>query len=605
MFIITITSLRRCLRRLASRRPRPGYTLSETYTALALMLFEGLARRLASTFQFESVFRRGAITSHPVIYSARILLNTLVSAAVVTFPLGVAAVTIAMPLISRVVLVLIGVIVPIVVLATGFAYPYIKISARNAAASNELPFFLVYAATMARGGLGLELVMERVANLKLFVGMRAEAQRVLARVKFFGEDPITALDKIAMDHPNSRFRDVILGYTTTLKIGGDVLHYLQIRTEEVLNNRINDIKALIGRLASYLEAYIVFGVIVSLTVFILFASMGAVGLAAAGSAAIIPVGFTSDNTFIMLYNFLIVPLIGILVLIAINYTLPKTPLSIREPLFLLLLTLPIGIVVGAVIALTISPKLLAGISTGRDLLALLLGLVAFTIVTFTPPAYDYHRASKKTRGLVRNTASFLRDLSETRKTGLSPERCIINLSSRTYGTLTPVVKKIAAALYSGLPVEVAVSRALRGLKEWFTLITFRFLVDSISVGGGSPEVVDALARFTAVLAESEIELKRRLKTYVILPYFGAILLASAPVIILWMLTSFAGSVEPSRLIPTIASLSVGSYINTVIMGLIAGVTSEQSICAGFKHVVAMALVAVAASVATLFYIGLV
>jgi len=72
-----------------------------------------------------------------------------------------------------------------------------------------------------------------------------------------------------------------------------------------------------------------------------------------------------------------------------------------------------------------------------------------------------------------------------------------------------------------------------------------------------------------------------------------------------MLTSFAGSVEPSRLIPTIASLSVGSYINTVIMGLIAGVTSEQSICAGFKHVVAMALVAVAASVATLFYIGLV
>ncbi len=590
---------------MASKRPRPSYTLSETYTALALIMFEGLARRLANVFQFEDVFRRGALTSHPVVYSAKILLNTLISVVVVSLPLVIAAMTVAIPFTYKVVLALTGIIVPIIVLAIGFAYPYIKVSARNSATLNEFPFFLVYAATMARGGLSLETLMDRISKLKLFVGMRAEAQRVLARIKFFGEDPVTALDKIAMDHPNSRFRDVILGYTTTLKTGGDVLHYLQIRTEEVLSNRINDIKALTRRLASYLEAYIVFGVIVSLTVFVLFASMGAVGLAASGSSAIIPVSFASDNTFVMLYNFLVVPLIGILVLVAINSALPKTPITVREPLILLSLTLPIGAIVGIAVALTVSPKLLTGISTGRDLLALLLGLASLTIVAFTPPAIDYYRISRKLKGLVRNTASFLRDLSEIRKTGLSPERCIINLSSRPYGTLTPVVKKIAAALYSGLPVETAVGRALRGLKEWFTLMTFRFLVDSIAVGGGSPEIIDALARFTTVLAESEIELRRGLRTYVALPYFGAIMLASAPILILWMLTSFAGTVEPSRLIPMITSLSIGSYINSAIMGIIAGITSEQSISAGFKHIIAMTLITIAASAVTLFYIGLI
>lgn len=590
---------------MASKRPKLGYTLSETYTALALIMFEDLARRLANVFQFEDVFRRGALTSHPVIYSAKILLNTLISVVVVSLPLAIAATTVAMPFTYKVELVLIGIIVPIIVLAIGFAYPYIKVSARNSATLNELPFFLVYAATMARGGLGLESLMDRISKLKLFIGMRAEAQRVLARVKFFSEDPVTALEKIAMDHPNSRFRDVILGYTTILKTGGDVLHYLQVRAEEALNNRINDIKALTRKLASYLEAYIVFGVIVSLTVFVLFASMGAVGLAASGSSTIIPIGFAFDNTFVMLYNFLVVPSVGILVLIAINSALPKTPTTIREPLVLLSLTLPMGAIIGIMTALTVSPRLLAGILTGKDLLALLLGLAAFTIVAFIPPALDYYRISRKLRGLVRNTASFLRDLSEIRKTGLSPERCIINLSSRPYGTLTPVVKKIAAALYSGLPVETAVRRALKGLKEWFTLITFRFLVDSINVGGGSPEIMDALARFTTVLAESEMELRRGLRTYVVLPYFGALMLASAPIMIIWMLTSFAGSVEPSRIIPMIASLSVGSYINSAIMGVIAGITSEQNFSAGFKHMTAMTLVSIAASVATLFYIGLI
>ncbi|MEM1623588.1 MAG: type II secretion system F family protein [Sulfolobales archaeon] len=590
---------------MASKKSKPAYSLSEAYTALALVLFERIARRMSETFQLDTVFRRAAITSHPVAYAARILLNTTISAVAISVPLLIVAITMSLPLIIRVISALIAALAPIIVLALGFAYPYIKVSSRNASVSNELPFFLVYASTLFRGGVSLEKVMERVAGLRLFTGMRAEAQRVLARCKFFGEDPVTAIERVAIDHPNSRFRDVILGYTTTLKTGGDVLHYLQIRTEEILNNRINDIKALVSRLASYLEAYIVFGVVVSLTVFVLFASMGAVGLAAGGVAVALPVGLASDMMLPTLYNFVIVPTIGMLVLLAIHSTLPRSPIGVREPMLLLLITLPIGAIIGLVTALTLSPKLIGGISDGRDLVSLLVGLAVFTIAAFTPPAVDHFRISRRQRGLVRSTASFLRDLSETRKTGLSPERCIINLSSRPYGTLSPVIKKAAAALYSGMSVDIAIRKALAGVRDWFTLVVFRFLVDSISVGGGSPEIIDSLARFTTVLAESELELRRRLRVYVLLPYFGSMLLASAPVIILWMLTSFAGTVQPAGLIPMITSLSIGSYINSMIMGLIAGVTSEQAVSAGFKHVIAMTLISVFTAITTLYYLGIV
>lgn len=591
---------------MASKKVKPSYSLSEAYTALALVIFERAARKLSEVFQLDTVFRRAAITSHPVAYSAKILLNTVVSVVVVSVPLLIAALTISLPLVARVLCVLVSVIIPLVVLAFGYAYPYIKVSSRNSSVSNELPFFLVYAATLFRGGVSLEKVMERVSGLRLFVGMRAEAQRVLARYKFFGEDPVTAIEKVAIDHPNSRFRDVILGYTTTLKTGGDVMHYLQIRTEEVLNNRMNDIKALVARLASYLEAYIVFGVVVSLTVFVLFASMGAVGLAAGGSAAVaLPVGFASDTTFPTIYNFVVVPAIGMLILLAIYSTIPRTPISVKEPMLLLLITLPIGAIVGTATALTMSSKIISGILSGRELAALLIGLAAFTVVAFTPPAVDYFRISRRQKGLVRSTASFLRDLSETRKTGLSPERCVINLSARPYGTLSPVIRKAAAALYSGISVDTAIRKALVGVRDWFTLAVFRFLIDSVSVGGGSPEIIDSLARFTTVLAESEIELKRRLRAYVLLPYFGSILLASAPVIILWMLTSFVGTVQPAGLIPLVTSLAIGSYINSMIMGLIAGITSEQAVCAGFKHIIAMTSVSILTAIVTLYYIGMV
>ncbi len=589
---------------MASRRGRPGYSLSEVYTALALVVFEGAARRVAQTFQLETVFRRAAITSHPVTYSAKVLLNTATSAAVLSAPLLTAALTIGLPVVLKALFVLVAVVVPLLILAFGFAYPYLKASSRSSSVANELPFFLVYAATMFRGGVSLERVMERVANLKLFAGMRAEAQRILARYRFFGEDPVTAMERVAMDHPNSRFRDVILGYTTTLKTGGDVLHYLMIRTEEALNNRMNDIKALIARLASYMEAYIVFGVVVSLTVFVLFASMGAVGLAAGGPVPVaLPIGLGADTALPTLYNFVVVPAVGTLVLLSIHVTIPKAPIGVREPLLVLPVSLPVGGIVGTMVALAISPRLSGGVVSGRELVALLAGLTAFTLAAFAPPAVVYSRISRRHRGLVRSTASFLRDLSEVRKTGLSPERCIVSLSARPYGTLSSVVRKAAAALYSGISVDIAVRRALAGIREWFTLIVFRFLVDSITVGGGSPEIMDSLARFTMVLAESEVELRRRLRTYVLLPYFGSIMLASAPVMILWMLASLAGEVRPEAVVPLIAHLAIGSYINSAIMGLIAGVTSEQSVCAGFKHVIIMTLITIAVTLATIYSIG--
>jgi len=227
--------------------------------------------------------------------------------------------------------------------------------------------------------------------------------------------------------------------------------------------------------------------------------------------------------------------------------------------------------------------------------------VALLILTI-PPWLVHRSVLRGHKGLVKATADYLREMSEIRKTGLSPEKCIIQLSTKDFRNLTPIVSKAGAAVSLGLSLEEALRRVLRGVREWFVIAIFRFLTDSIVVGGGAPDIIDALARFTQSLSELEEELRRRLKAYVVLPYFGAIMLASSPIIIVNMLITAAGA-PAEAVAPLIGVLGVGSMINSFIMGLIAGKSSEMSVAAGFKHSALMTLITAVTILFTLAYIS--
>jgi len=226
------------------------------------------------------------------------------------------------------------------------------------------------------------------------------------------------------------------------------------------------------------------------------------------------------------------------------------------------------------------------------------------LVVFVPAWISHTREMRGSKGLVNATADFLRDLSEARKTGLSPEKCIISLANRDYGNLTPIVSKAAVALASGMSLEASLRRVLKRVREWFVITIFRFLADSIVVGGGSPEIIDALSSFTQDLAEAEVEMRRKLRAYVVMPYFGTMLLAASPIIIINLLLQSSKNVTPNDLAPLIMVLSAGTLINAVIMGLVAGKVSELSIAAGFKHAAIMVVLSTITILATLTMMGL-
>ena len=582
---------------------KPAVTVREVFVALSLLFFEGAGRKLAKTFEFEKLFARAGLNVHPVKYGAETIAVTTGVAVFCAVGFIVAYLFTPPNLVGVIAGIAVVVLVPVVVFASRLAYPYLLVSSRRTDTENELPFFMAYVATMVRGGYSLEKVIERASQLRVFKGIRREAQRILTRVKMMGEDPISALEHVAMNHPSTKFRDIMLGYTTTLRSGGDVTHYLEVRTRELFEARTAEIKSILGRLMSFLEVYTIFGVVVSITLFVFFAVQAAITAAQATRSPTELTSITIDVTFPALYNFIFLPIMGLAIAVAIHINQPKTPVGYGEVYAVLVAWLPVSVAAFMIVlVLTGSISVLQGKLGLHEVKGLVYATSTMFLVASIPPALKYRFLAKARRGLISSAADFLRDVSEIRKTGLSPERCIILTASRSYRNLTPVVERAASALTLGLSLEEALRKALRGVKEWFVIASFRFLVDSIVVGGGSPEVIDTLARFTQVLSELEEETRRRMKTQVVLPYLGATLLASMPMIILYMLLSLA-RIPLTAVVPMVTVLALGSLVNSFIMGIIAGKASETTVAAGFLHAAVLTLVTLVTLVATFTYIG--
>jgi len=147
--------------RRTSRRVRPP-TVGEIFTALSLTFFERWGRSLARSFEFERLFERAGLNIHPVKYASETIALTIFSA--IFSVTGFVLTFLFMPLniVQLILGLMIAVMIPIMVFVYRLTKPYMMISSRKNSVESELPFFMAYVSTMARGGYSLEKLIERV-----------------------------------------------------------------------------------------------------------------------------------------------------------------------------------------------------------------------------------------------------------------------------------------------------------------------------------------------------------------------------------------------------------------------------------------------------------
>jgi flagellar protein FlaJ len=422
--------------------------------------------------------------------------------------------------------------------------------------------------------------------------MRKEASDIIKDVEIFGVDPLTALDVASKKTPLDIFKDFLGGYASTVIIGGDIGHYLERKAEDIFRTRALRVKAAAERLGMLLETFIIVMVMMSLCFYILFAVNGI----QSGSNASSDI---SQYSGILLYTYIFTPMLSMLFIYLAHSMQPKTPLVDMRPYKVFAICGAIGIAVFLLLTnfmgLVQLPLFTTLQSWGVDLP---IAIAASLFIATAPAAIVHMRLSKARNSMETGVANFLRDLTEVRKTGLSPEKCIESLSKRDYGTFTKELRKISSEISWGIPIKKVMSDFLHRTRSWMVQIVMFLLVETIDVGGGTIPMIESLARFNNLTQEVEKEKKMSVRPYVMMPYLASILLVATTVMMMGLTTGIAvpgaaAAPKDNSMMQTVFMSAV--IFNSYLIGIVAGKISEESIGAGFKHASILVLISVIAA----------
>ena len=456
----------------------------------------------------------------------------------------------------------------------------------------EMPFAATYITVMASGGIPPYLSFKRLSNVELMPAMSKEAREIIKDVEILGMDPLTALESAAKKNPLDIFRDFVAGYASSVIIGGDVSHYLETKSQDIFKTRSARVKVAADRLGMLLETFIIVMVLMSLCFYILFSV-----------ESIYSTGGSSFTTMLM-YTYVFTPMLSVVFIYLAHSMQPKTPITDWTPYKVLglssLVAIPIVLLLNGFFGIIQTP-----LDWLKDIVDLPTTVAISLFICTAPAALVYGKLSRKRSSTESGIASFLRDLTETRKTGLSPEKCIESLSKRDYGAFSPELRRITSQISWGVSVRRVFMDFVTRTKSWLSQIVIFLLVETIDVGGGTIAMIESLARFNAMTQEVEKEKKMSVRPYIMIPYFAAVMLVATTIM---TLTFTAKTLEVGGVIAFDLEFlkmifTTSGIIHCFLIGLVAGKISEESLAAGFKHSAILVIIALVASEFVPMFLG--
>jgi len=470
-------------------------------------------------------------------------------------------------------------------------YPSIIISNRASGLEAEIPYAAAYISVMAAGGISPYKALDRLTDVKIMPRMAEAAKEIKMKVEAFGMDPVSAITEVASNLPSKTLKDLLLGYASTLNVGGDIVHYLQRKTFTIFEERIKQIKAIADRITMVMEAYVIFTVLLALGIYIIFIV-----------SKLYPIGGTlfTVGSFVLFSYFILPFMTGVFIFI-IDVLSPKYPLSDWVPYKVFFATVPVVLVL---FYFTVVPYYIPIDSPLKGLIDFLsyevfnaakglepsIAVAILLFIVFLPGAVVHFKRSRETSGMSREIVNFLRDLVEARKTGLSPERCIETLAERDYGAFSKKLRKIANKLRWGVPLSKILHDEIKESRNWFITTNLFLLIDSIDVGGGTPEALEALASFGEEILLLEEEKKKSVKPLLMIPYLGGLITLFTASVFLAYVQNLAGLAKFAFNYASFAKLFLPPIVlNTVLAGLVAGKTSGEKVSAGFLHSAILAI----------------
>ena len=455
----------------------------------------------------------------------------------------------------------------------------------------ELPFAVMLFTLMAASGVNIYDGWKKMRSIKLLPIFQKEAEEVVRQVEALGHDPLTVMSRIADNAKSKMYRDFLAGYVSSVKSGVDVVSFLKSKMRSMFEAQSAASNRAIERLGTLVEAYAVM-LIVTLCAYILYIVMSssnffnmtsAVGMSSSGS-----------NTMLYLFVFLAMPLLSVVFLLIAHVSRKSNLITLKEVYKKALFSsFP---AIGISLVFLVVPSLQASLSQIG-----MTGIVTVCFLIISVPAWlSYRKIAKANFTAEDSMPSFLRDVSEARKIGLSPEKSIIHASKRSsYGSFANVLGLVRSQIEWGVSLRKIFENVKQKIRSWPVLVHFFILAETVEIGGGSAAALEILSEYSEKSKEIESNKRATLHPYVIIAFIWSALIALTTTIVAMTIYILADMSLPGMTtqVPLtsvheqLLVLSIGIILQCWLSGFFIGKISEGSLAAGFKYSAVLAVTA--------------
>jgi len=559
--------------------------------------FNGLGRGLMKLLKgIENDMEAANMRLHPEVYLSMVgfvvYLAANISAVTAIFlALNLFPIFLPLPLMAPII-----VMPPLVVMLIGAVIPKAIASNKISGLKNEIPYASMYLSVMTSGGLTPYASLLRLRDTELLPKLKNEIGRIERIILSSGMDPVSAMAKAAKTLGLKEYKELLLGYASTMRTGGDVLHYLYSQTESMFKRMAIRIKAMGDRMAMLMEGYTIIAILGTLGIYMIFI----VSLSFPQFQAMPPEMF-------FFFSYVLLPGVSIAFLYFADSMQINYPISQWKTYLALVVAIPAGLFMASQTVLPYFGVTLFKVPfisdipvMLRDLLSLkegaepALGLAISLIALSLPMFVSESHFSENEKGVLDGVTNFLRDLVENRKTGLSPEKSIQSLADRDYGKFSKFLKLMSAEISWGIPLKQIFDDFRTRVKNWICLVNLYLLIDTIEVGGGTEESLEILAEFAEETRELEIERRSQLAPLFLVPYMGAGILTITTLMLLQLFTNM--SIIGGTMIATkelTKMLVTPLILHSFILGIVTGKIVSGRVSAGFKHAIVLIIVSIA------------
>jgi flagellar protein FlaJ len=467
--------------------------------------------------------------------------------------------------------------------------------------NHELPFAALLFTLLAASGVTIYESWKKLCSIDLLPTSKKEAREIVRQVEVLGYDPLTVMYKRAEKTKSKNYREFLLGYVSTVRSGGNVVNYLKSKLRSIFEVQSAAAIRSIERLSTLVEAYAVM-LIVTLCSYILF-------IVFATTSVFEPMKMSGtpgmDPTMVCFLIFFVTPLISIVFMIIAHAERKSNLIGVKQPYYAAIL--PLIIVSSVIAAIAYLPPLefLKGAQTFP--LVVTMCLLAISL----PPTVVYMKIAKANYEAETSMPNFLRDVTEARKIGLSPEKSIIHATKRTgYGKFSETLNLIRSQMEWGVPLKKIFENIKRKIQTWPVLVNFLILVETIKIGGGSAAALETLTDYSEKQKDIEVNKKSLLRPYVILAFVWSVLIALTTTMVamtVYALTQI--SLPGSETMPLEAMqnqinlFSTGIILQCWLSGFFVGKVNEGTFAAGFKYSAMLVLTAYVSLVLSQNFLG--